>query len=192
MWQSRSNPKNSPDNHWGSVPVSNNRPKIKMVIRNWLHLDIIWSRVIEMYVPSMDRHNPLAQNGSDMVWNAVINHGCDQWLYNGRFLDTKFEWLFDFGNWLLVPVIISNPSKNQWISWKNRERTNSFIQGYLTCGLIFGELWWYIRINILTCWELWLYIYIYIQTGSWTKMRIKEPPVSITSKPSFKDWQFSY
>jgi hypothetical protein len=32
----------------------------------------------------------------------------------------------------------------------------------LTCGLIFWELWWYIRINILTCWELWLYIYIYM------------------------------
>jgi hypothetical protein len=126
----------------GSVPVSNNRPKINMVIRDWLHLDMNWTRVIETDVPSMDRHKPLAPNGLDMVWNAVINHRCDQWLNQGRLLDTNFEWLFDFVNWLLVPVI-AHPSKNQWISRKNRERTNSFIEGYLTCWSIFWELWRY-------------------------------------------------
>jgi hypothetical protein len=66
-----------------------------MVVKNWLHLDMIWSRVIETYGQTQSHLLRMA-----WIWfeNAVINHRCDQWLYNGRLLDTKFEWLFDFGN----------------------------------------------------------------------------------------------
>jgi hypothetical protein len=45
MWEPQLNPKNRPDDHWGLFLFL----KINMVISNWLHLDMIWSRVIDMY-----------------------------------------------------------------------------------------------------------------------------------------------